>query len=409
MHHIALIIILLAFSAFFSGSETALFSLSKFQIKKIGTISPVRAKYVLLLLESSRRTLATILIGNMLVNITATSIATLVAIEFFGDKGVGISIVSMTFLLLLFGEVTPKTFAIRRAESFATFCGKPLFIFSKIVWPIRKVLRLISDMILPLFTQKNTGKPYITQQELKALVAIGEKEGIIEEEEEEMIRSVFEFGERSVVEIMTPRVDIIGCSKNASSQELIEIMKASKHTKIPIYEKTIDQLIGVIYTKEFMLDPKDDFAAFIRKPLYVGEAETIDDLLVRFQSQKLYIAVVLDEFGGTSGIVTLEDILEEIVGEISDEYDKEEIPIKKEEDGSFTVIGKVSIRDVNDELELDLPMSEVTTMNGLLLLLFGRLPKKGEIIRFKGVELRVLDAKSNMITRIQINRIPSSQ
>jgi putative hemolysin len=342
----------------------------------------------------------------MLVNITATSIVTVLAIYLFGEKGVGISIVFMTIMLLVFGEVAPKTTAIRNSESFSSFCCRPLHIFAKMVWPLRKLLRLVADIFISLFMLKREPKPYITERELRALMSISEKEGIIDKEEEEMIRSIFDLGEISADEIMTPRVDIIGCEKNASARELIAVMRSSKHTKIPIYEGTIDHIIGVVYTKKFMLQPKEDFSEYIKKPLYVPETEKIDNLLVKFQTEKVYIAVVIDEFGGTSGIITLEDVLEEIVGEIRDEYDKELPPIKKEEDGSHTILGKTSIRDVNDELELDLPMDEVTTVNGLLLLLLGRLPRAGESIKFKGVEFRVIEVRRNMVTKVRVKKYP---
>ena len=409
MLYVLSILILLIFSAFFSGSETALFSLTNFQRKRIKSKNPQVAKTISTLLESPRRTLATILIGNMIVNITATSIATVFAITIFGEKGVGIVILFMTLILLLFGEVTPKTAAIKDPEGLSIFCSRPLHIFGKLIWPFRRMLHLAADVFISLIVFKRETKPYITQKELKALMAISKKEGIIEEEEEEMIRSIFDLGERSVDEIMTPRIDIAGCDKNATAAELVAIMKSSKHTKIPIYDGTIDNIVGVVYTKEFMLHGTDDFKTFIRKPLYVPETERIDNLLVKFQSKKIYITVVLDEFGGTSGLVTLEDVLEEIVGEIRDEYDKEVNPIKKEADGTFAVSGKIAIRDVNDELNLSLPMEEVTTINGLLLLLFGRVPKIGESIRLKDVEFRVLEVANNMVTKVNTRVLSSSK
>ncbi|MFC1806836.1 CNNM domain-containing protein [Candidatus Omnitrophota bacterium] len=402
MLHILTFLVLIGLSAFFSGSETALFSLTGFQKKRLQSKNPARSKIISILLESPRRTLATILIGNMLVNITATSVLTIIALALFGEKGVGIAIVLMTFIVLVFGEVTPKTYAIRDPEGFSSLCSKPLHIFGKIIWPLRRILRLVSDIFISFFVIRKDTKPYITQKELKALMTISKKEGIIEREEEEMIHSLFNLGERSVDEIMTPRVDIIGCEKTASISELKEIMKESKHTKIPIFEETIDSIVGIVYTIEFMLKAKDDFTKFIKKPLYVPETERMDNLLLKFLSQKVYIAVVLDEFGGTSGLVTLEDVLEEIVGEITDEYDKEIVPISREKDNSYTVVGKTSIRDVNEELNLNLPMEEVTTINGLLLLLFGRVPKSGERIRFKGVIFRVVEVKNNMVMKVSV-------
>lgn len=404
-----LLLTLLILSAFFSGSETALFSLTGFQKKKIQADNPSASNTISLLLKSPTRTLATILIGNMFVNIAATSIATILSISLFGANGVAVSIVFMTLILLIFGEVTPKTYAMSNPEGFSIFCSRPLHIFGKLIWPIRRLLRIVSDIFIMLLTRKKNTNPYITESELKALMTISRKEGIIDDDEEEMIHSIFELGDRSVDEIMRPRVDVIGCEKQSPAKELISIMKKSKHTKIPIYEETIDKIVGVIYTKEFMLKHKGKLAPFIKKPLYVPETEKIDDLIVKFQSAKIYIAVVLDEFGGTSGIVTLEDALEEIVGEIKDEYDKEIVPIKQEEDGSYTISGKVAIRDVNDELDISLPMDQVTTINGLLLLLFEKVPKQGEHVRIKGVGFKVLEVKNNMVVKVRATVSPIAQ
>jgi putative hemolysin len=407
MFTISLFIILLFLSAFFSGSETALFSLSGFQKKKIQSKYPAAYNTITTLLSSPSRTLAVILIGNMLVNIAATSIATIFAISIFGEKGVAVSIVCMTIILLVFGEVTPKTYAMGNPEGFARFCSRPLHIFGKLIWPIRRVLRIIADIFIVMFTRSRNMNPHITENELKALMTISRKEGIIDDDEEEMIHSIFGLGERSVDEIMRPRVDIIACEKGVATEKLVEIMKSSKHTKIPVYEGTIDKIIGVIYTKEFMLNRKGgDISDFIRKPFYVPETEKIDDIIVKFQSQKTYIAVVLDEFGGTSGIVTLEDALEEIVGEIRDEYDKEPSIITREEDGSYTISGKATIREVNDELGVSLPMDQVTTINGLLLLLFEKVPKQGEYVRIKGMGFKVIEVRNNMVLKVRVTLLP---
>lgn len=405
-----LLLVLLALSAFFSGSETALFSLTGYQKKSLQSSRPSSSKVISILLSSPTRTLVTILIGNMLVNISAASIATILAISLLGEKGLAVSIVFMTPILIIFGEVAPKTYAMNNPEGFSVFCSKPLHFFSKAIWPVRRFVRITSDAFIFLFTRKRSTGRYITEDELKALMTISRKEGIIDDDEEEMIHSIFELGDRSVDEIMKPRVDITGCEKSSSAKELISIMKRSKHTKIPVYEGTIDKIVGVIYTKEFMLNYRQgDIGSFIRKPLYVPETEKIDDLIVKFQSSKRYIAVVLDEFGGTSGIVTLEDALEEIVGEIKDEYDKEVVSIKREEDGSYTVLGKVAIRDVNDELDISLPMDEVTTVNGLLLMLFEKVPKQGEHIRIKGIGFKVLEVRNNMVVKVRITVSPVSQ
>ncbi len=322
MLRIIFIPVLIILSGLFSGSETALFSLSWFRRRKIQLSTAPKAKYVSELLSSPRRTLATILIGNMIVNIAATSIATVIAVNLFGEAGVIISILFMTIILLLFGEVTPKIMAIQNSEKFSTFVSLPLVYFSKIILPIRWLLQKISGAFISVFTKQATPEPFITEKELKAMVSISEKEGIIDKEEEKMIRTIFDFGHRRVDEIMTPRINIVGCDIKAKKEELIDIMKKSKFSKIPIYEDGLGHITGVVYTKEFMLNPKDDWSGYIKKPLFVSEAEMIDDLLIKFQSERNYIAIIVDEFGKTRGLLTLEDVLEEIVGEIHDEYDR---------------------------------------------------------------------------------------
>jgi len=220
-----LLLTLLILSAFFSGSETALFSLTGFQKKKIQADNPSASNTISLLLKSPTRTLATILIGNMFVNIAATSIATILSISLFGANGVAVSIVFMTLILLIFGEVTPKTYAMSNPEGFSIFCSRPLHIFGKLIWPIRRLLRIVSDIFIMLLTRKKNTNPYITESELKALMTISRKEGIIDDDEEEMIHSIFELGDRSVDEIMRPRVDVVGCEKQSPAKELISIMK----------------------------------------------------------------------------------------------------------------------------------------------------------------------------------------
>ena len=406
MLHLILIPILIILSGFFSGSETALFSLSWFQRRRMQTSSAPRVKHVSILLNSPRKTLATILTGNMLVNVTATSIATVVAVKIFGEAGVFISILSMTIILLLFGEVTPKIMAIQNPEQFSSFVSLPLILFSKLTFPIRWLLQNISSVFITLFTKQTVKQPFITENELKSMVSISKKEGIIDTAEEEMIRSIFEFGHRRVDEIMVPRVDITGCDKSATKEQLIEIMRKNKFSKIPIYDEDIDHIIGVVYTKEFMLNPKDDWSGYIKKPLFISEAEMIDDLLIKFQSKKNYIAVIIDEFGGTSGLITLEDVLEEIVGEIHDEYDKAETQIQKQKDGSYIIKGNTLVKEVNEQLGLNLPIEEVTTINGLLLLLFGKLPKNKESIQYKNIIFTIInmDEDENRINKVLLVR-----
>lgn len=408
--------ILLILSACLSASETALFSLSKFQLRRISLKHPIRGNAVLNLLKTPRRTLITILVANLMVNILVSSMVSSIAISKFGYLGIGIAIGVMTFTILVFGEVTPKLFALRKAESLSLTVAVPLQYLSIGLAPARKILHIITDFFMSMIGKaKVSPEPFITEDELKSLVSIGEKEGVIDTGEKRMIHEVFELQDRAVDEIMTPRVDIIACRKNASSNELIEFMKASNHTKIPIFEDNIDKIIGVVYTKEFMLNKPDikeilvqnkEVAQqrFIKPVLFVPETKKIAELLKELQEKRMDLSVVVDEYGGTAGLVTLEDILEEIVGEIQDEHDKEEQTLERVDSNEIKVGAKISIRDVNEILSLNLPTGESETIGGLVLELFGRIPKSGECIEYKCIKFTVEEVKRNRIHKVLISR-----
>jgi len=397
--------ILFVLSGLFSGSETALFSLSKLRLRRLYSKHPKVAPPVSQLLDHPRSTLTSILVGNMLVNVTISSIATSIAIAVFGEAGLGIAMGILTFGLLIFGELAPKTFAIRNAGGFACFIARPLLAFSKLIFPLRWILRKITDFFYFLIIgKKHKKEPLVTQKELRALVSIGEKEGILDKDERQMIHAVFDFGKRCVDEIFTPRVDVIAADQDISCSALIHVMEESKHNKIPVYKDTIDSIQGVVYMKDVVLDPKPNWHKFIKPVLFVPETKKIDDLLIEFQSKKIYIAIVVDEYGGTAGLVTIEDILEEIVGEIKDEYDKEEGKITSLGKGTFRVDASVAIHDINEELNLDLKTEEAETLGGYVLTLFDKIPKAGESIK-KGHLLFIVDkVEENRIKKVRIKR-----
>jgi len=401
-----LVIIFLILSAFFSSSETALFSLNKLQIRKINISRPKSGGIVTHLLNFPRRTLITILIGNMIVNVAITSMTTFLIIQIFGSKGLGLAICLVAFLLLIFGEVVPKSLAIKNAEAFSIIVARPLEIFARVIFPVRRLLQAVSDFILSIFIKETTlKKPYITQKELKTLVSISREEGVLEEEEKDMIEALLELGDQEVKEIMVPRTDIVACAKEASSGTLIKVMKDSLHTKIPIYSGSLDNIVGMISTREFMLSPNKDLEKFIRPVVFVPETKKVDDLLIELRAKKMTLAIVIDEYGGTEGLVTREDILEEIVGEIYDEYDKIEKLIERIDERKVIVSGKLSIKDVNEQLNLHLPLSKGETLSGLLLALFGHLPSVGEKVEYKGLKFEIKNIRKRRIEQIAITKL----
>ncbi len=403
--YILALAILLVLSGLFSASETALFSLSKIHLRRLKERKPAQSVLIAQLLESPRRTLNTILTGNMLVNITASALVTQVLMRFLGQRGLALSVGLTAFLLLVFGEVTPKTFAISHAEGFSCFISRPLYLFARLVFPIRFAWAKIADFFSQRLTvPRYLHQPFLTSEEIKGLVSIGEKEGVISKEEEQMISTVFDFGERYVNEIMTPRVDIVAIDVNEGSPALEKILKSSRHSKIPVYKDGVDSILGVIYAKEYLLAPEEDWQNLVKPVLFVPETKRIEELLLEFQSKKSYLAIVTDEYGGTSGLVSIEDILEEIVGEIQDEYDSEEKLIARVDEHSVSVSGKTSLYDLNEELNTHFKARDAQTVSGFMIQLFGRIPKSGESKRYRNYLFTVNDVRRHRIRKITIRK-----
>lgn len=404
--HFLIIAVLLVLSAVFSGSETALFSLSRIQVKRIKDHKPKIGQAIEKLLNSPRRTLNIILTGNMLVNVTASALFTEAMFRIVGDRAVGASVGAMTFLILIFGEVTPKSYAIRNAETISSMVCRPLDILGKITFPLRWILAGVADFFISFFVGKKYAKqPFATEDELKTLVSIGEKEGIVDKDERRMIHAVFEFSHRHISEIMIPRVDMEALDYNQDCKSIIEMMRKAPHTKLPVYKDTIDNIQGIIYIKQYLLDPKEDWHSFIHPVIMVPGTKTIEDLLVEFRSKKEDVAIAVDEFGGTSGLVAVEDIIEEIVGEILDEYGAEEKSIKKIDEDTFRLIGDLSLKDLHEELGIDLKTEEAQTIGGFLMQKLGRIPRVGDALDFEYAYFIIDDVRKNRIRRVIMKRI----
>ncbi|MBI4437223.1 MAG: HlyC/CorC family transporter [Candidatus Omnitrophica bacterium] len=401
----ALLLFLLGLSGFFSASETTLFSLSRIHLKRISDRHPHHYTLIVSLLDRPRRTLTTILIGNTLVNVAASALAASLAIHFFGDMGLTIAVGGMTFLLLIFGEINPKTVATRNAERLSPWVAPFIEGVAILTLPIRRLTRGITDLFLDLLTGESyASEPFITAHELKTLVSIGEKEGVLDRGETDMIQAVFEFGELRVSEIMTPRVDIVGCPEGASSSEVKKLLQSANRTKVPVYEGSLDTIVGVLSTKDFLLSQEENWRKLIRPATYVPGSKKIGDLLSEFQKDRESLAIVIDEYGGTSGLVTLEDVLEEIVGEIRDEYDVEEEHFQMLDPHAFRVSGRASIRELQQRLGVTLTPSDAQRVAGFLLTKLGRLPKAGEMFKEGEVLFTVEEVRRNQIRRVTVRR-----
>jgi gliding motility-associated protein GldE len=409
LSEIALLALLILLSGFFSGSEIALFSTNRVKIRKLAEEGDRNAKVLEELLSRPNRLLTAILVGNNLVNIGAAAIATSLAIQFFGSKGVGLATGVMTLLVLIFGEITPKGVATRNSERISLLVARPIAMLVKLLYPVVKVLVFITKPIVTAFGGKSN-IPFVTEEEIKMLVEVGEKEGIIEKEEKEMIKGIFEFGETTAKEVMVPRIDMKCISADATLDDGIKLALETGHSRFPVFEESVDNIIGILYTKDILryLDKRKLKLRQITRPAYyVPETKKLDELLEEMQEKKTQIAIVVDEYGGTAGLVTLEDIIEEIVGEIWEEHEVIERPIQKIDDNSAIVLAKASIEDVNEELGINLPEEEFETIGGLIFNALGKIPTIGEAVEINGVSLIVEKMRGRRISLVKVVKEPN--
>lgn len=418
-YQIVLFFILLVLSAFFSGSEAAFFSLDKILVEKLKEEKSSAAKRILSLLRHPRRLLITILIGNTLVNVTAASVAALlltraaVQIGLSTKFAIFINVGVVTFMILVLGEISPKVVAVKNPRSFAKNVSLILWMLYSILLPISFILDRFMDLMTTSLGFKEHEKERLLEAEdFQTLLEIGEEQGDLEADEKEMLHSIFEFGDTSVREIMIPRTDVVCVSHDLSIQELVEVIKSKGHTRIPVYRETIDQIQGIINAKDLLSlvsqeDKNVDILDLARPALFVPESKKIDDLLRLFQAERQHLAIVVDEYGGTSGIVTLEDIIEEIVGEIRDEYDKETSLYRKINEKTYIINAKMDIESLNELIDIQIPESDdYETLGGYILEQTGSLPKENDIIRHHDYILKMERVEKNRIIHIRITYEP---
>lgn len=410
------VIALLSFiilSAFFSGTETALFSLSKLQLKKIQKEEENnwQVKLIIRLLDDPQRTLISILIGNIFVNIAASSLATYLAIKLFGNIGIGIASGIMIFTILVFGEIIPKSLAVVNAEKISKKVARPIEIISIGLFPLIKFFKIIISALYYFLRMKKTKeKKGITEEDLITLIDMGKDEGVIKEEEKKMIRNIFEFGDTMVKEVMIPRVDMACIPSDTKLGSILKLIKKMGHSRIPVFEETIDNIIGVLYAKDLLgiyeqwytSKKKFDLKGIIREAYFVPENKKIDELLDIFRKDRIQIAIAIDEYGGTVGLITMEDVVEEVVGEIIDEYDKEIKLYEMIGDNIVIADAIISIDKINEILNIKIPENGFETLGGFIFDLLGRVPKKNEKIRYQNCQMIIEQVVKNRIRRVKI-------
>ncbi len=399
--------ILLALSAFFSSAETALTTVNKMKVRTLADAGDKRALTLMKVIDDPGKMLSAILVGNNIVNLSASSLMTALTIRVFGNKAIGIATGVLTLLILVFGEISPKTVATLHAESIAMKYANYIYGLMLLMTPVIFVINQISMGFLFLLRVDPNKKPEaITEDELRTIVEVSHEEGVIESEEKKMINNVFDFGDSVAKDVMVPRIDMVFVDVDSTYEELLEVFRREKFTRIPVYEGTTDNVVGIINMKDLLLyDQTKCFSIrdLLREPIYTYEYKNLAELMVEMRKTFNNIVIVLDEYGATAGMITLEDMLEEIVGEIRDEYDEdEEDEVLELSSDEYMVNGSAKLDDLNEHLGLKLKSEDYDSIGGLVIGLLDHLPEQGEEVDHGNLHLKVEQMDKNRIDKIRL-------
>lgn len=405
-----ILLVLLCLSAFFSSAETAFTTVNRIRIHSLAENGNKRAAIVEKIVDNSAKMLSAVLIGNNIVNISASSLATILAQRMFGNYAVTIATGILTIFVLIFGEITPKTIATLSAEKLTLIYSPIIYGIMWLFTPVIIIVNKLSEFLLFLLhidpSKRGSG---ITETELRTLVDVSHKEGIIETDERKMINNVFDFGDATAKDAMIPRIDMAMADINSSYEDLIELFQRERYTRIPIYEGTTDNVIGIINMKDLLLyDKRVDFHVkdFLRKAYYTYESKKLSELMREMKKTSVNIIIVLDEYGVTVGLITIEDLLEEIVGDIRDEYDiDEEDEFKQLSENEYLIEGQMKIDDLNDRLGFHLSSENYDSMGGLIIENLDRIPAAGDSILLDNIRLTVQKLDNKRIDRILVKII----
>jgi putative hemolysin len=407
-------LLLLAFlgvSALLAGAEAAYFSLSRLGTAHLEPEESPGHALLARILRDPRDLLITLLVGITLVNIAAAALAAQVATTVFGPRGIAVAIPVMVFLIVVFGEVLPMTIAVGTPHRFGLLVARPVLALQWLLTPVRLLLGAFTRLISRAADGDGVAKAAITEAELRTLVEVGHQEGVVQRTEREMIHSVFELGETTVGEVMVPRTDIFGIDITTPPDRLLPAIRSNLHHRVPVYEGSLDYVLGILEVKDLLpyyagLPANFELRAHLTAPHFVPQSKRADALLREFKARKLRTAIVVDEYGGTAGLVTLEDILEEVVGEIRDEFEAEERLAQPVDERTWRVTAKMAIGDFNAVTGLSIPDEHFDTVGGWVLDLFGRVPHRGESIEADGVRVTVETMHRNRILQVLV-RLPA--
>lgn len=406
-----LLVALLSLSAYFAALETSITNANKIRLKHRAENGDLKAKRALKLLNEFERSISTILIGNNIVNIAIAIIATTLATEMFGnDFGtIALTVAIVTVIILIFGEIIPKSIAKLKAEKFLLAFSASLLalmkLFYPISWPFVKLQLGVNKQI-----RMRNEEPTVTEEDVKALVDIGEEEGTFLSDEKELLHNAIEFDDILVKEILVPRLDVVAIDISSSIEEVKQLFMKEKYTRIPVYDGTIDNVVGIISHRDFfekyVQDLTFEIKDILRKPFFTVTSMKISSLLKEMQKRKIQLAIVLDEYGGTAGIVTIEDIIEEIVGDIWDEYDDNEVLYETIDETKIRLHGMMPLEDFCELVNIDMPQTSSNTLSGWISDILGYLPQKGEMVSFLNLNLYIEEVKNRRIEKVivEINK-----
>lgn len=412
---IIMFVLLIALSALFSMSETAFMSISKIRVRTLAEENNKKAIIVDSLLEKQDRLLSSILVGNNLVNIAASSLTTSFVISIFGNEGVGVALATgfVTLMILIFGEITPKSLATKNNESIAFGVCHFIRVLTIICRPVVAVLNVISGVFIHLLGGDTENGPTMTEEDLKTIVTVSHEEGVLEDEEKEMIHNVFEFGDTEIKEIMTPRIHVVSVADDVSYNDLMKAFKECQFSRIPVHSDSYDEIIGVLHIKDLMLShvvkSRFDVKEFMRETYVVYEFNHVSDVFESMRREHVSLAIVLDEYGVMSGIVTLEDIVEEIVGEIDDEYDEIEESVVILGDGKYLIDGSMNIDEVNENCETAFASEDFESIGGLVLGQCNGSPELNQVLKIDNVLLTIKEIDKNRIVQLQLEHIKDEE
>ena len=411
-----IIIFCIILIAILSGSEIAFVSLNRIRLRHLIEKGNKNAKIAQRIRNEHDRLFSALILSGNLFTILATSIGTAIAISIMGeDSGVVVATIVMTILTVVFGELAPKTFAVTHAEKISLAMARPIEIYIKAISPLVFVFNKLSNSIIWLFGGEVKPAPQLlTEDEMKAMIKIGEEEGTLEKEEKEMLHNVFEFGDKKATEAMVPRTEMVAISKEAVVADVLTLVSEEGYSRYPVIKETVDNITGVLYVKDIIrkmakeeVPPQMPIKSFVRDAYYIPESKMVTALLDDMQKNKFQIAILVDEHGGTAGLITLEDIMEEIVGGLQDEF--EAIEAEKEveivDERTFVVSGSTGLDEINELVSVELESEEFHTIAGYLFGLFGHLPKVGEQMRYHDLRFLILEMDGKKIEKIKITRI----